>query len=224
MAWPPTSLNVNASSTRILEISDREQARIGQDIHDGLCQQLVSLAFDANALERELSAGNRAESATASRIAAYLDQAITDSRQLSRGLFPVRLESEGLSSALAELVFSTRERHRVDCLFESDPDVVETAGPLATHLYRIAQEAVSNALNHGHARRIQVRLAARNGQVELTIEDDGSGLATEAARTSKGMGLRIMDYRARSIGGRLRLAASPLGGVAVCCCAPLPRG
>ena len=104
---------------QLLEISDREHARIGQDIHDGLCQQLVSLAFDANLLRRELAAGGRPLAKTANRLANYLDQAISEARQLSRGLFPVRLEKEGLPSALEELARTTRDRFKLRCSFKS---------------------------------------------------------------------------------------------------------
>src|SRR5262249_40145503 len=103
-----TGVAVNVSDQRRLErqvlgICDREQARIGQEIHDGLCQQLVSLAFDANSLETELAAGNLAQARTAKRMADFLDRAITEARQLARGLFPIRLDAQGLPSALEEL-------------------------------------------------------------------------------------------------------------------------
>jgi signal transduction histidine kinase len=208
---------------QILEISDREQARIGQEIHDGLCQQLVSLAFDANALEAELSSARRPEAATAKRIADYLDQAITESRQLSRGLFPIRLETEGLPSALEELAYGTGERFGVPCLFKSSGPVIVKNHAMAIHLYRIAQEAVNNAVKHSRPRTISILLRSRADQIELRIEDDGAGLASEAPGRLAGMGLHIMDYRARSIGGTLHVGRGPGGGTAVCCCAPCPQ-
>jgi PAS domain S-box-containing protein len=207
---------------QILEISDREQARIGQDIHDGLCQQLVSLAFDANSLHGDLSRQHRPEAARASRIARYLDQAITETRQLSRGLFPIRLEEEGLVPALEELARVTRERFQIGCRLTSRKPVAVENRVVATHLYRIAQEAVANAVKHSRARKVAIRLRARAGQIELRVEDDGTGLPAAKPDKSAGLGLHIMDYRARSIGGALRLAPGSRGGTAVSCCVPCP--
>jgi PAS domain S-box-containing protein len=207
---------------QILEISDREQARIGLDIHDGLCQQLVSLGFDANALRRELSAQHRPEAKIARRIARYLDQAITESRRLSRGLFPVRLGTVGLSSALQELAKSTSARFPIRCRFDGKGPVAFERAGFATHLYRIAQEAVANAVKHSRARTVCIRLRARARQIELAVEDDGTGLSPAKPMESAGLGLHIMDYRARAIGGTLRLGPGRRGGTVVSCCVPCP--
>jgi two-component system, LuxR family, sensor kinase FixL len=207
---------------QILEISDREQARIGQDIHDGLCQQLVSVAFDANSLERQLAAAQRPERGLAERIASFMDKAITEARQLSRGLFPIRLEGDGLALALEELSQTTRERFGVECTLVSDKRVREKDPVVATHLYRIAQEAINNALKHGHARHIQIRLIPSDAGLNLEVEDDGSGLNPESVSRSQGMGLHIMEYRARSIGGRFEVGSARLGGTRVSCCVLSP--
>jgi PAS domain S-box-containing protein len=205
---------------QLLEISDREQARIGQDIHDGLCQQLVSLAFDANSLHRDLLAGRRPTEKMAERIARLLDEAITESRQLSRGLFPVRLETEGLPSALEELATVTHARFKIRCRFRNRGAIAVKDRTLATHLYRIAQEAVTNAVKHGQAKAISISLSAQDDQLELRVEDNGRGIQPEASQDRAGMGLHIMDYRARSIGGTVRIARRPRGGTAVFCCVP----
>lgn len=204
---------------QILEISDREQARIGQDIHDGLCQQLVSVAFDANALEHLLSAQARPEAATARKICALLDQAITESRQVSRGLYPVRLEAEGLASALEELAGFTGERFRIPCVFEGElpPGCPEQSA--ATHFYRIAQEAVTNAVKHSGAKLIRISVRRQDDQLELKVEDDGRGFA-EDSLVHRGMGLHIMRYRSRSLRGRLAIDPRPGGGTVISCCAP----
>ena len=207
---------------QILEISDREQARLGQDIHDGLCQQLVSLAFDANSLQDDLVRQHRPEAAKAGRIAHYLDQAITETRLLSRGLFPIRLEAEGLVPALEELAKSTSERFQIVCRLASPQPVVVQNRVVATHLYRIAQEAVTNAVKHSRARKVSIRLRARAGQLELRVEDDGAGLSAAQPDKGAGLGLHIMDYRARSMGGTLRVAPGSRGGTAVSCCVPCP--
>jgi PAS domain S-box-containing protein len=202
---------------QILEISDREQARLGQDLHDGLCQQLVSLAFDANSLERDLSAHHRPEARRAGRIVVALDESITVARQLARGLFPVSLVSEGLTPALEELANATQERFPVRCRFERHGPIPPPSEPVAIHLYRIAREAVNNAIKHGRPSLVVIRLAARAGQLELTITDDGAGMGSRGTPAA-GMGLQIMDYRARAIGATLRIGPGPRGGTAVSCC------
>ncbi len=219
-----TGVAVNVTGQRrlerqILEISDREQARLGQEIHDGLCQQLVSLAFDANSLERELADRAMPEAKTAARIAQFLDQTITEARQLARGLFPIRLEAQGLPSALEELARTTQERFGITCRFESSQTAAIASKSTATHLYRIAQEAVVNAIKHGKARAITLRLESRDGQLKLQVEDNGQGIAS-AKSSGQGMGLHIMDYRARSIGGSFSFAPGAAGGTTVCCCVP----
>jgi PAS domain S-box-containing protein len=203
---------------QILEISDREHARIGQDIHDGLCQHLVSLAFDANSLEHALSTRRRPEAKIARRIARFLDLAITESRQLSRGLFPVRLETEGLSPALEELAAATRSRFKIRCRFACKGPVAVANSTMATHLYRIAQEAVSNAIKHSRARSVAIRLDAVSGKLELSVEDNGMGLQPVKRRKTAGLGLHIMDYRARAIGAALRVGPGRRGGTIVSCC------
>jgi signal transduction histidine kinase len=208
---------------QLLEISDREQARIGQELHDGLCQQLVSLAFDANSLEHELSTEARPESRIAKRLSHFLDLAITEARQVSRGLFPIRLEVEGLPSALEELARATCERFHIQCRFEADASTFAEAQSIATHLYRIAQEAVNNAVKHSQASTIGIYLGAQNDHLELKIEDDGIGILDRSLQNSKGMGLHIMDYRARSIGGQLHLDRGPRSGTVVSCRVPRAR-
>ena len=208
---------------QILEISDREQARIGQDIHDGLCQHLVSLAFDANSLEQRLSAQRQPEAEIAKRLADFLDRAITESRQLSRGLFPVRLAQEGLAPALDELARAICDRFKLQCRFEGQGLVAVENSAIATHLYRIAQEAVTNAVKHSRARSVRICLRDHAGQLELRVEDNGTGFSSAAQKQSKGMGLHIMAYRARMIGGTLHLKSSRRGGTVVSCCVPRPR-
>jgi PAS domain S-box-containing protein len=209
---------------QILEISDREHARIGQDLHDSLCQQLVSLALDANSLKHELAAARRPEARKASRISDYLDRAITEARQLARGLYPVRLAQDGLPSALEEMAAATRERFKIRCRFAGKGPVTLKDNAMATHLYRIAQEAVSNAVRHGRARSVTIRLCARAGTLELNVEDDGAGLSATRRRETAGMGLHIMDYRARMIGGTFQIGPGVHRGTKVCCCVPLPGG
>jgi len=200
---------------QILEISDREQARIGQDIHDGLCQQLIGLAFSANSLQQSLSADERPEAVTARKVCALLDEAITESRSVCRGLYPVRLETEGLVPALEELARNTSERYNLVCVCETESRRLQCNVTVATHLYRIAQEAVNNAVKHSGAHSIRIRLSGSEGTLELRIKDDGRGLPKLDQRHS-GMGLHIMDYRARSLGGVLNVSGNGTGTQVTC--------
>jgi PAS domain S-box-containing protein len=204
---------------QILEISDREQARIGQDIHDGLCQQLVSIGFDTNSLELSLRAQHHSDAAIAHRIMTQLDEAITESRRVSRGLYPVRLETEGLVPALKELADKASERFKVQCSCQSGSPGPVCDDTTATHLYRIAQEAVNNALKHSGAANICIQLVESNGRIELTVRDDGKGVDPRAGQSS-GMGLHTMDYRARSMGGNLRVSRGTPRGTVVACHVP----
>jgi two-component system sensor kinase FixL len=204
----------------LLEISDREQARIGQDLHDGLCQLLVSIAFDCNLLEQRLSSAQRPEQAELSRIATLLDEAITQARQLARGLYPVRLEAEGLTSALEELAANVTTRFKIQCDFQRSDPVSFNDNVMATHLFRIAQEAVTNAVRHSQAGHIVLRLTRLNGNVEMVVTDDGIGMPER--RNGRGMGLQIMDYRARTLGGTLQIQRINGGGTSISCSVPLP--
>jgi len=200
---------------QILEISDREQARIGQDIHDGLCQQLIGMAFNANSLEQTLSLQQRAEAVTARRISVLLDEAITEARRVCRGLYPVRLKTEGLIPALEELAHTVTERFGLRCECQLGTRRLLCDITTATHLYRIAQEAVNNAVKHSGARHIHLRLDASDGALELEIQDDGTGFRMGPSRAG-GMGLHIMDYRARTIGASLEILDTGAGTKVSC--------
>ena len=203
----------------ILEISDREQARIGQDLHDGLCQQLVSLGFDNQSLEKQLAARGLPETAAAQKMGQVLDDVITEARAVSRGLFPVQLESDGLNLALQQLAAGTRARTRVNCQMDCPQPVLVRDNTVATHLYRIAQEAVNNAVKHSRAAAIIIQLKAGPNRIELTISDDGRGIAIPLP-SARGMGMHIMNYRARTIGATLIIERGPKGGTVVSCSAP----
>jgi len=198
----------------ILEISDREQGRIGQDLHDGLCQQLVSTAFACNLLGQKLTTIAPSEAGTARQIAGWLDEAISQSRALARGLYPVKLETEGLASALQELAEYVNGRFGIACVLENVETALSVDHAVATHLYRIAQEAVTNAVKHSKASRILIKLAGKKGNVSVCIQDDGVGISDPIPY---GMGLRIMQYRARMIGGSLKIEHGPNGGTVVVC-------
>lgn len=200
---------------QILEISDREQARIGRDIHDGLCQQLIGVALNLRSVERSLVSTGAAELALIEKIAALADEAITESRRVCRGLYPIRLERDGLIPALEELTTNVTERYGIPCKYRADIDSLHCDLVSATHLYRIAQEAVNNAVQHSHAREISVHVAVQNGQLELAVKDDGIGMQ-KAMAPGRGMGRQIMDYRARTLGGTLIVGESCPGTTVTC--------
>jgi len=200
---------------QILEISDREQARIGQDIHDGLCQQLIGLAFNANSLAGTLADQERPEAASARKISLLLDEAITESRSVCRGLYPVRLKTEGLVPALEELAHTVSDRFNVCCVCETSTRRLHCDVTTATHLYRIAQEAVNNGIKHSGGKKILIQLTAAEDGLELKIQDNGRGCSQVIDRPG-GMGLHIMDYRARSIGGTLSISTTEQGTTIFC--------
>ena len=199
----------------ILNISEQEQRRIGQDLHDGICQQLAGIELMSQVLEQALTRKSKRHSAQAGQIAAHVREAITQTRLLAHGLCPVVLESEGLMSALQELAHATTKMFGVECGFRCDHPVHVHDNATATHLYRIAQEAVSNALKHGKARRIQIGLAAEANRIFLAVKDDGIGFPAPPPRT--GAGLRIMQYRAGMIGGSVVVQRGEPAGTTVAC-------
>jgi PAS domain S-box-containing protein len=205
----------------ILEISDREQARIGQDLHDGLCQQLVSLGFDTNSLEQQLTVRAGPEVMVVQKMGRVLDDAIAEARALARGLFPVQLEADGLSLALQQLAAGVSARARVQCRVDCPQPVLVRDNSVATHLYRIAQEAVNNAVKHSRAGLILIELKTNHNRIELKVSDDGVGIPVSRNPTG-GMGLHIMNYRAQAIGGTLIIERATGHGTLVYCSAPQP--
>jgi signal transduction histidine kinase len=201
---------------QIAEISDREQSRIGQDLHDTLCQQLVSVAYATEILRLALDQQNSAESAKVETIAEMINNSITQARQFARGLYPVRLEADGLTSALEELASAVQARSKVRCRFAVDDPVLIADEVAAINLFRIAQEAVNNAVKHSHARNVTIGLGAVEDEVTLTVKDDGIGFP-EALDRPFGMGLHIMNYRARMIGAALDIRRGARGGTIVIC-------
>jgi PAS domain S-box-containing protein len=202
---------------QLLEVSEHEQRRIGQDIHDGLCQQLVGVGFMVRLLEQRLQASGSPQADAVREIATHLHQALNDARQVSHGLHPVRLDEEGLGLALRELAEQVTKTGAVACAFDYPEVVPVPDNNVATHLYRIAQEAVSNALKHGNPRQIIISLTQEEEMLELRIEDDGVGLGLAPGATPNGIGLQVMQYRARMIGGTLDLAPRIAGGTMVTC-------
>ena len=190
----------------ILEATEREQRRIGQDLHDGLCQQLTGIAFLMQALQQGLH--DEPKSADARRITGLLKEAVHQARTLSHGLYPVSPHSDGLMLALRELAGSIESIFKISCTFACERPVLFADNSAATHVYRIAQEAVQNAIRHGKATAIAIELIPRGkGGWRLVIRDNGTGLP--AKNLQPGMGLRTMTHRAQVIGAAFSLEPLP---------------
>jgi PAS domain S-box-containing protein len=202
----------------ILAISEREQRRIGQDLHDDLCQQLAGIEFLSKALQQQLSAQPQADQA--GEIATLLRAANDHTRVLARGLAPVELEAGGLMQGLEALAQRTSALFRVQCTFECPAPVWLEDLSVSTHLYRIAQEAVTNGIKHGKSRKIEIQLTVAADRAVLEICDNGAGLTDNPAKP-RGMGLRIMQYRADLIGATFAMQAGVQGGTRVLCSVPL---
>jgi PAS domain S-box-containing protein len=203
-----------------LEISGREQRRIGQDLHDGLGQHLTGIAFLAKVLEQKLADQKLPEAEPARKIVGLVNDAIFKTRELARGLLPVLGERDGLMSALGQWAGEVADLFHIQCHFRCpDPVLLEDSSE-ASHLFYIAQEAVNNAVKHAKASTVTIRLSAEEGHGILSIEDDGVGISPAAASHS-GIGLHIMGYRAKMVGGSIEISRSARGGTVVTCSFPV---
>jgi signal transduction histidine kinase len=201
----------------LLETTEREQRRIGYDLHDGLCQHLTGTALAGHALGEKLAAKSLPETAEAGRVVELVEEAIELTRSLSRGLHPIEVQTGRLADNFQQLAANASERFKVACQFECLQAVPMHDVNVATQLYRIAQEAVTNAVRHGKARHINICLDSADNEIVLTITDDGTGLPDDA-RSGDGMGLRIMAYRADMIGATFHIERlSSLMGSRVTC-------
>ena len=226
-----SAAEARALEREVVEISDHEQRRIGHDLHDGLGQHLTGIAFIGRLLGRRLAARGAAEAEDARRIEELMQKAIAWTRDLAAGLAPVEARAEGLPDALRELALNAEEIFKVPCAFRLSLPPGDTRAALpepaaATHVYRIAQEAVSNAIRHGRASHVWIGLSAEPGRCVLTVRDDGVGVPERAARegASDGMGLKTMAYRSRIIGGSLDVRRGEDGGTVVTCTLPVGPG
>jgi PAS domain S-box-containing protein len=200
----------------ILHISELEQRRIGQDLHDGICQSLTGIELKTQSLAHSLEKKAKGSVAQVEEIAGHVRDVIAQTRSLARSLSPFILESEGLTSALGELAANAGKLFHVKCVFESDGMVAISDQTTATHLYRIAQESVTNAVKHGKASVIEISLGRQNDKIVLTVSDNGIGLKAPSGEGS-GMGLRIMRYRAGLIGAALLVQTQTKGGTRIVC-------
>jgi two-component system, NarL family, sensor histidine kinase UhpB len=210
-----------ALEQEILEISNREQRRLGSDLHDGLGQELTGLSLLMKGLEVQLSREAPQYLPQVTKISDLLARAIQSTRSLARGLAPVNLERGGLPEALKHLAARCTDMYNLECTFSNGaqklPELEEGA---ATHLYRIAQEATTNAARYARAKSIDIELRSTGRKLQLSIADDGIGLSAGLAQGRPGMGLKIMEYRARMLGGAINFE-EPGAGTRIVLSAPL---
>jgi signal transduction histidine kinase len=201
----------------IVHISEDEQRRIGQDLHDGLCQQLAALSCAASSLQDDLEKLNlKEESSAATSLSKLLQDATIHARDLAHELVPAHVAQVGLVLALESLADTVNRLLRIECVFERHGDRKNFTEEEAGHLYRIAQEAINNATRHGKAKKILISLHNDDNGTTLQILDDGIGMS-ENAPNGRGMGLNIMRYRARQTGNELEIIRPTSGGTLVSC-------
>jgi len=204
----------------VLHISEREQRRIAADLHDGVAQLLSGTVYLTSLLRDRLQDQVPDEAKQLGRILKFLDEALTHTRTLAQGLHPVPPGAGGLMLALETLAAQTLQVFRLPCRLHCPWAVCVRDDVLATHLYRIGQEAVTNAVKHSRASRLDIRLTNSGDNINLAIMDNGVGMPRQLQNKRKGMGLQIMDYRSRMIGGTLIIRPTPRGGTTVVCSAP----
>jgi signal transduction histidine kinase len=203
----------------LLQISEREQERVGHDIHDSLCQHLTGTALAGQVLAESLQSDSK-EADDAFRVVELIEEGIFLARNLARGLNAVELSNNGLTAALSDFAASTSDLFNISCRLECPQPFLVDDMHAAVHLYRIAQEAVGNAIKHGEAKNVTVRLEDSQSGKLLRVLDDGVGLPPMQIN-GRGMGLRIMSYRSELIGAKLDVRSQGTRGTVVTCLLPV---
>jgi len=205
---------------QVLEVSEREQLRLGQDLHDGLGQALAGIAYMLQSIPLEASE----QSEHIARITELVNQSLTQTRELAKGFYPVELERHGLQLALQELATNVERTFKIDCRVASNKEINGIDKAVQIQLFRIIQEAIRNAVRHGEARNIRVKAVRDGNEIIALIKNDGRKFPAEKMRltvaNSNGMGLKIMHYRARLIGGTLEFSPGRKHGCVVRCTIP----
>ena len=207
----------------VTEVTERERRKIGHELHDTLCQHLTATSLSLQVLSGKLADASSPQVRDADAGVELIEQAIDLTRKLAKGLFPLELEGEGLAGALRVLCRSTANRCHIKCEFNCDSQPPPLDSTTATHLYRIAQEAVTNAIKHGHVSQVSVELSRADRDLILSVTDDGIGLP-ESVSENHGLGLRIMASRAGMIGATFSAKNCPKGGAIVTCQLPVACG
>lgn len=205
----------NRLQQEVLRVVEQEQARVGHDLHDGVGQTMTGIVSLVEALESDLQGDTRQQ---AQRIHELLRESVSEVRRMSHGLSPTGVKYRGLVGALQLLAETVRTNFRTPCVCDVDPGITMLSNDIETHLFRIAQEAVNNALRHGKPSQIKLSLQQTGPmEGELRIEDDGAGMKKSKSGKKGGIGVRVMDYRANLIGARLTIKNKAKRGVVVTC-------
>jgi signal transduction histidine kinase len=204
----------------LISVAEERELSIGQELHDNLGQQIAAIGYQAKALEKILVTSGQSQAAEiATSIALQAQTAVMHCKQLAQGLLPFEMEDSGLMAALQTLASRISTTYWIACDFVCKHEVVIDDIEVALNFYRIVQEASHNAIRHGHAQHLVISLAEEQAGIRLSICDDGSGFVAaipgEMSGTSKGMGIKIMQYRAKQIGAILALLPRPEGGTEV---------
>ena len=206
----------------VTEVTERERRQVGHELHDTLCQHLTATSLSLQVLSDKLAEASLPQAKDADAGIELIEEAIDLTRKLAKGLFPLELEGQGLAGALRELCRSMAERYNIKCEFNGVSQSPALDSTTATHLYRIAQEALTNAIKHGHVSEVSVGLSRVAEDLILSVTDDGAGLP-ESIPEDRGLGLRIMASRAGMIGGTFSAKNRNEGGTIVMCRLPLPK-
>ncbi len=207
----------------VLEIGAQIKQQVGQELHDSVGQELAGLKYLATAFSRELEKKSAPEAEMGREISEIAERIQSRVASAIRGLTPVDVDEQGLMSALELLASGTTKRFGIPCTFECRESVRVNSNQLATQLYRIAQEAITNAVKHGHPDTIEIRLSDENGTLRLEIMDDGEGLREEDIVSSDGLGLKIMRHRCKSVFGHFDVGLREGGGTKVSCAIDLAQ-
>ncbi len=208
--------------TQILEAGEAERRRIGHELHDGLGQRLTAVALAVDGLAPIL-AGQPEGAARAGEAARQIREAIAETRRLSHGLAPVGLEAGGLAQALENMAAEIQSAGGVRVVFETDSPAPSCSTKVATQLFRIAQEGITNALKHAAPSEIRVALRESHRALVLEVEDDGEGITLPLPAAGAGLGLSLMRHRAQLLGGELQLSTAAAGGTLLRCVVPCER-
>jgi signal transduction histidine kinase len=200
----------------IAQVADRERHRLGQELHDSLGQHLTGTALAAQVLKEKLALRSASETAEAEKLVRYAEEGIDLTRNLARGFFSPELDADGLTVALQGIAENITERFGIDCVFEGEESLRVPDSVIATQLYRIAQEAVTNSIKHAAAQQIVIRLAMNRSELSLAISDDGIGFPERLSR-SEGLGLQLMRHGASLAGASFDVRRNGQRGTIVTC-------
>jgi signal transduction histidine kinase len=209
--------------TALIRVSEDQQQAIGRELHDGLGQHLSGLALFSATLQQKLSERAQPEAEAARQIVELVNQATAMTRSVARGLYPAALEFGGIAAALEQLANHTRSLQGMDCVFHCEPTLQVRDPLVAINLYRIAQEAIHNAVKYSQASQLRIDLTHLDGTHQLAISDDGIGVDAARIWQGQGLGMHSMRYRASLLGGVFAIARNAQGGTRIVIIYPDPE-